>query len=93
MLVRISLLALLRRFFTLKTAFKTTYIILAFFPVLGLIILGASGMPMYGFDNTNLAHQIGYFVLCFSPFSIPFLLGFPIVLICDLIRRPWRSEV
>lgn len=92
MLLRVLLFRILRRKLSIKAAYKSTYLIFALFPVIGLVALGASGMPMYGFDNTNLAHQFGYFVLFLSPFGIPFFLGLPIVFIVDFIRRIWRSK-
>lgn len=91
LLFRVLLVSINRRIFDIRKAFKVTYIVLALFPVLGLIMLSASGMPMYGFDNKNLAHQFGWFVMFLSPFGLPFFLGLPIVLIYDFFRRPWEA--
>jgi len=90
--VRVILVSLFKKFLPLRNAFKATYIVLGLFPIIGFLMVSVSGMPMYGFDNSNLSHQLGHILLVFSPVGIPFILGFPPIMIFDLFRKPWRSK-
>jgi len=58
--------------------------------MVGVVIVGISGMPMYGFDSSNWQHWMGYVTLFFSPLGFPLVLGTPVVALADVVRRPWR---
>ena len=72
--------------------YVSAYLGLAGLFVVGLVVVGLSGMPMYGFDNTNWRHQFGYFVFFMSPLGLPLLVGTPFVFLSDLIRQPWKTK-
>lgn len=91
-LTRVILAFVLRQFLDRRTSYVLAYTFLVFFPLIGLLVIGASGMQMYGFDRTDGGHRLGYFMLVFSPFGIPLALGLPVVFLADLSRRPWRVE-
>jgi hypothetical protein len=90
--VRIFAASLFRRLVRPERAYLAAYLTIPALFILGLAIVGVSGMPVYGFDNTNWAHWLGYLTLFFSPFGLPLVLGTPVVLVSDIVRRPWRGH-
>ena len=82
------LFAVFSRLFARRTALIASYVIFLPLFILGLLLVP----PMYGFDNTNLKHQVGYFTFYLSPLGIPIILGLPIVGVFDLIRRQWKQK-
>jgi hypothetical protein len=91
-LTKAVLAFLLRQFLERQTSYVLTYTLLLFFPILGLAMIAASGMQMYGFDRADYGHWFGYFTLVLSPFGIPWAMGLPVVFLTDLVRRPWRLQ-
>ncbi len=60
--------------------------------LIGFLLVGASGMQMYGFNSDDAGHWFGYVVLYFSPFGLPMIIGTPLVLVFDVVRKPWRRD-
>jgi hypothetical protein len=89
---RVAIASLLKRYMRAERAYLVTYLAFLLFLVLGFMVVGMTGMPMYGFDQQNWAHWFAYMTLIFSPLGLPVLLGTPIVFIADLLRRPWRAR-
>ena len=88
---RVFAVILWSRILSLKSSFIITYGLLPFNLALGLFLVAISGLQMYGFDRTDAGHWFGYIVLFYSPLGIPVIIGAPIALISDLVRRPWRN--
>lgn len=51
-----------------------------------------TGMQMYGFDGNDPWQVAGWFVLVFSPFGLPLLVGAPLVLLIDAVRFGWAMR-
>ncbi|OFX06215.1 MAG: hypothetical protein A3E78_15070 [Alphaproteobacteria bacterium RIFCSPHIGHO2_12_FULL_63_12] len=92
LLVRAGMVFAFKRFRRSPRAFFWAYLSIACLLPIGLLIVGLSGMPMYGFDQDNWRHMFGYIVLYFSPLGVPVILGTPFVLLMDVLRRPWRKQ-
>ena len=90
-LSRIALAALLRLWLPPRKALTGAYAGLAGFLVIGVLINSPSGMQMYGFDNSSWREWTGYITLVFSPFGAPLIVGTPLTIIADLVRRSWRQ--
>ena len=90
-IIRIALFWLFRRAANPKEAIVSTYAVFPILFILGFFALAITGMPMYGFDNTNPRHWAGYIILFLSPIGLPMILGAPIALAVDFIRKPWRA--
>jgi hypothetical protein len=65
--------------------------------VVGLIIVGWTGMQMYGFDRSDPWQMAGWIILFLTPLGLPVLYGAPFVMLFDLsrfvIRRLRRPSV
>lgn len=90
LLVRIIVASLFKQFMAADRAYLAAYLTFPALLVLGATVVGLTGMPMYGFDGENWAHWLGYATLYLSPIGLPLVLGIPLVLIADIVRRPWR---
>lgn len=77
---------------SIRSAFLTAYGLFPFMLVIGFLLVGTSGMQMYGFNSNNAGHWFGYAVLYFSPFGFPMIIGTPLVLIFDFVRKPWSRD-
>lgn len=75
-----------------RSAFLTAYGSFPFMLVIGFLLVGASGMQMYGFNSNDAGQWFGFVVLYFSPFGLPMIIGTPLVLVFDLLRKPWRRD-
>lgn len=92
LVTRIALVNLLNRKLSLRSSFLVAYGLFPLFLLTGFFLVGVSGMQMYGFDTDDLGHWFGFFILNFSPFGLPLILGTPIVLLLDFLRKPWRQS-
>lgn len=90
-IVRLSVFWLLKKIMAARSALMNTYVLFPIFFIVGLVLVGFSGMPMYGFDRESASHWFGYYILFYSPMGLPLLLGSPVLLVVDAIRKPWRS--
>jgi hypothetical protein len=54
--------------------------------LLGSVLVGLSGMQMYGFDPGDPGQMWGYWLFFYSPLGLPTLFGAPAVLAVDLMR-------
>lgn len=77
---------------SIRAAFLTAYGLFPFLLVIGFLLVGTSGMQMYGFNSNDAGHWFGFFVLYFSPFGLPIIIGTPLVLVFDFVRKPWRRD-
>jgi hypothetical protein len=91
-LVRISAAAIFRRLVRAERVYIAAHLTIPALFLLGLLVVGISGMPMYGFDAANWLRWLGYVTFVFSPFGLPLLFGTPVVVVADLLRRPWRTS-
>ena len=77
---------------SLRLSFLVAYGLFPLFLFTGFFLVGVSEMQMYGFDADDPGHWFGFFILYFSPFGLPLILGTPIVLLLDFLRKPWRQS-
>jgi hypothetical protein len=56
----------------------------------GLFVIGLTGFVFYGYDHSNLAQRIGYYLFFFSPFGLPTIFGAPAALLFDLVLTIWQ---
>ncbi len=89
-LTRILLVWIFMRYFPAKKAYAAAYLTFPVLLLIGVIVAVASGLTMRGFDGAQWGHWAGYAVLFFTPLGLPVLAGVPIVMLSDVVRRPWR---
>jgi hypothetical protein len=58
----------------------------------GWVLVGLSGMQMYGFDASDPRQLAGYGVLYYSPFGLPTAVGAPAVIVVDIVRAMSQSR-
>ena len=90
LVARIALVNVLNRKLSLRSSFLAAYGLFPLFLLTGFFLVVASGMQMYGFDANDQGHWFGFVILYFSPFGLPLVLGAPVVLLLDFMRKPWR---
>jgi hypothetical protein len=54
-------------------------------PALGLVLIGRSGMQMYGFEATDPRQMWAYWLFFYSPLGLPTAFGAPAVIVFDLL--------
>lgn len=87
--VRIAFTRLLRR----RLGARAQLAAYAAWPVLlfiGAVLVGISGMQMYGFDANDPRQMAGWWLLTYSPLGLPILFGAPVVLVVDAVWATGR---
>ena len=89
---RVVLVLLFASVMSIRSAFLTAYGLFPFMLVIGFLLVVTSGMQMYGFNSNDAEQWFGYIVLNFSPFGLPMIIGTPLALVFDFVRKPWRRD-
>jgi hypothetical protein len=87
--LRILVTRLLRRPMGEAWARGTAYPICILIALAGILV--GPGFPLYGFDQHNPQHVLGYALFFYAPWGLPLLAGTPMVLVADIIVAVGRA--